>query len=1366
MSECDFKSGVLPLADEALASISGLPGQLTGDPRRQAVDSTSGDVYQAWWSIDAWLRLTDADEVVYLEGAEDFDFVKKDSAITVQVKRNAGTISLGTAKAQAALENFWTLSCQENNRHIEFHYLTTSSVAMEQDGNFGGIKGIEAWRAAQTNPELAIEVAKYLITKLAANSPLRLFLNTAEPQQLQDRLIKRFHWLTEQPDIDAVKRSVDDRIAVLLNEQRRAMSLIPNVRKFLESRFWEIILERSSASRCLTRGELLRQVEEATTAYMPVPIDQIPEILNNARPGWGLLNLLLQKAIKPPEPLLKRPALTRRLEELVKHRKVVLLTGTIHKGKTTVAQLVSASLCPDAWWINLTGRMSDQVDNVLLALANRMECGDCPSLVVIDDLDISPVAHRVYRDSLALVLHRATTTGRGVILTAQGGSSDSAVVHDFNQVEILDVPELTADDTNALCIEHGCSHDLATFWGSLITAWTRGHPKLVQVRLVELAARGWPNPTADDLVSQSAGVTSTRQMARHLLSESAPAPVAEFVYIVSECSVPMRRSVGIRLSETIEGITNGGDVIDNLAGKWLERLDGEYFRATALLNGVANDVWTPEKRKKAHICLHDAILGDAILAKHPLTPSEAAALLSHAFIGGEPRRLARTAMRLQILKGDEAKREVERQLLWLPFVALEVGQSITDDAMAGAILRGLQFRVASTLDSESLPQICERWAEDIERITHSDARDANRLMMCISIGFSESPKVPLKTRLDVISQISSLPTKILDLDTGLGEQFFQKPNAVDGLPNSGTTAQAIFLCGARCVRDLDNLNELLQWLDNIGNDEIRQQFDTMLEWPLVQGLGAFVLGAFAANHEKTKDWEPWLELLQRADEYAIRRGSARFGREVAKTKAIILTEYLTRSEDGLKVLERAEVTFGPSPVLMEQRANVLFQTNDDVTMLEVWRQLISDPKSRTTLDPYAYRRAGMSAARLKQFEKAAQIFLEGADSIQPNSLELTKFGLCVDAALAMSLGGKQTTAAKILSDAVLSLPAEAAADGNEHWEALQRVAVSVCSTIEDGVWKRTEVKPPCDCGYASSPGLKFSKADPDQQVDHGQAARNELTRVQVLRLVSTLVKNPVGVAREMEVMTSSRYFYVRWMASEARLSLLLSTGAGDGFIDELLVFDRNTSELVAKKQKGASLLEPDDGPNLTLQITPQRWFGLLCAGVICSGPKLVAHLNIWLDDSIRLLGDDAVLTNQIRSLLRGASQPPELLASTINDPASPMPVRYGAVAQWLCCGLPPKKTLQAQALLTSGLMREEIYARQQLFNRHIARCFADTWRMHAQNRFQFTSPGKTVPALLTTLDELEHGNSTLKSVLVAASSALKEPLGSFIERVL
>jgi hypothetical protein len=1040
---------------------------------------------------------------------------------------------------------------------------------------------------------------------------------------------------------------------------------------------------------------------------------------------------------------------------LVKHRKVVLLTGTVHKGKTTVAQLVSSTLCPEAWWVNLTERRFDQVDNVLLALAGRIESGDCPSLVVIDDLDISPAAHRVYRDSLALVLHRASATGRGILLTAQGGTSDSAIVQDFKNVELLDVPELNFDETEALCIEHGCPHEIATSWGSLITVWTRGHPKLVQVRLAELAARDWPSPSATDLTTQSSAVTSARQMARQLLSDSASGPIAEFVYLVSECSVLMHRSVAIRLAEDVEGLTNGGDVVDNLTGKWLERLEGQWFRTTALLKGVAVDVWSPEKRKWAHIRLHDAIR-----TKDTLDPSEAAALLFHAYIGGEPRRLAHTAMRLQLIDGRDAEREVERQLLWLPFVALETGQSITDDAMARVILRGLQFRVASTLDTECLPQICARWADDIERIPHPEVRAASRAMMWLSTGFAENPKVPLKPRLEAIIGIPTSQSEILEADTDLGKRFFEIGNAADGLPEDGTTAQAIFLCASRNIRDLGSLDELLQWLDNVAAEDIRQQFDVMLEWPLVQGLGAFVQGAWAAVHEQTKDWEPWLSLFKRVDEYAKRRASPRFGREAAKARAIILTEYLARAEDALTVLEQAEATFGPSAVLMEQRANVLFQARDDESVLEIWRQLTSNPVSRTTLDPFAYRRAGISAARLKQWDKAGQIFRAAADFVQPDSFELTKFGLSVDAALAISRGGDQAAAAKLLVDAVLSLPAEAAAEGDERWEAVQRAAVSVCRTIENSLWKPTEAEPQFEPGYASSPELKVSKVEP------GQAARSEMTRVQILHLVSTLATDPAKFAQELEVLAGSRYFFVRWIAIEAQLALAYSTGAGAGFVEALLAFERATTEFSANMQQGMSMLDPDDGPKSSLPVTPERWFGLLCAGVVCTGPDLLTHLKIWLDASNRLLGEEAALTNNIRMLLKGASLPAELLQPAIFDTASSSPVRCGAAAQLLRGMLPAKETLQIQAFLASGLVCDDGFARQVLFNRHVARCFADFWRMHAQSRFQFYSPSTSVPALLGTLDGVERGSGTLKSVLVAAASALRQPLGEFMERVL
>jgi len=60
--------------------------QLPSDSERQADAMFRGASYQAWWSIDAWLKLSDAEEVIYLEGAEDFDVVNKNSSIVVQVK--------------------------------------------------------------------------------------------------------------------------------------------------------------------------------------------------------------------------------------------------------------------------------------------------------------------------------------------------------------------------------------------------------------------------------------------------------------------------------------------------------------------------------------------------------------------------------------------------------------------------------------------------------------------------------------------------------------------------------------------------------------------------------------------------------------------------------------------------------------------------------------------------------------------------------------------------------------------------------------------------------------------------------------------------------------------------------------------------------------------------------------------------------------------------------------------------------------------------------------------------------------------------------------------------------------------------------
>src|SRR6185437_2774731 len=388
------------------------------------------------------------------------------------------------------------------------------------------------------------------------------------------------------------------------------------------------------------------------------------------------------------------------------------------------------------------------------------------------------------------------------------------------------------------------------------------------------------------------------------------------------------------------------------------------------------------------------------------------------------------------------------------------GQSITDDAVADVILRQLQFRVASILDSDTLPEICERWMEDIQRIPHVEARSMMSGVMWLSFGFSLSRKVPLKHRLQAIASIETLLSELQDLHRERTHALLTGPETIEaGIPTTATTAQMMFLFTNRSIRDPVSLEQLLQWLDQDATELLRTQFEALLEWPITQAVGAFVQGAWAAEHEGTRDWELWISLLEKIDDYAKRRASPRFGREAAKARAIILTEYLERSNDAITVLDQAVQDFGPSPVLLEQRANVFYHKQDDERVLNIWAQLMSEPASKPTLDVFAYRPAAISAARLKPWNDAEHIFQDAINSISPGQFEITKFGLKIDAAFVASLQNNHSRASAILAEAVLALPAEAASEGDLGWDAVHRAAVEVCKNIEDSFWKHKEFDP-------------------------------------------------------------------------------------------------------------------------------------------------------------------------------------------------------------------------------------------------------------------------------------------------------------------
>src|SRR2546423_1176161 len=84
------------------------PQPLPADSRRQADAMLAACDYQVWQTVVAWLDLR-GEDMLFIEGAEDFDIVGGGEGQATQVKASADPISLGQKSIQKALNNFWRL---------------------------------------------------------------------------------------------------------------------------------------------------------------------------------------------------------------------------------------------------------------------------------------------------------------------------------------------------------------------------------------------------------------------------------------------------------------------------------------------------------------------------------------------------------------------------------------------------------------------------------------------------------------------------------------------------------------------------------------------------------------------------------------------------------------------------------------------------------------------------------------------------------------------------------------------------------------------------------------------------------------------------------------------------------------------------------------------------------------------------------------------------------------------------------------------------------------------------------------------------------------------------------------------------------
>ncbi len=1340
------------------------PRELAGDPARQAVASIRGVVYQIWWSIDAWLGLSSSNEVIFLEGAEDLDRIALSGAIAGQVKHEAENLSLNNRRSHEALENFWKLSLRESTRRVEFHYITTASAALERDAQFGGIVGLEAWRIAQTDHEMATRLQTYLTPKLATTSALKAFLNSATPEQVQERLIRRVHWFLNQPGLDSVKQSVDDRLVVRLNQTNVSLSYLGAVRDRLHAFACDVLVRPESAMRRLGLADLLREIDAATTEHVPIPALQYQQFQRALQagafdPGTALLRVMRLPLPQAPVPLLNRTSLVEHVRLRMAERKAVLLTGTVYKGKTTIAQLVANELCPEAWWFPVASRSGIDTDNLLRALATGIADESAPSLVVVDNIDLSPSAHAAYGQALALLVSRATRAGRGLLLTARGESGETAQLSDFAGIEAIDVPELSVEEVQHHCRSNGCPEVLSQGWAAFIRGATGGHPKLVQVRIAELSSKGWPALTSVDITLPSAAITNAKQVARRMLSETVSPETAAFVYTAAEATFPLTRSMLLGLTQAVGGIVNGGDVIDTLQGKWLEQALVGRLSVTPMLKGSAAEVWPLERRQLAHSHIYDAIAG-----VRSLDVADAAALLFHAYIAHDASRLAHCARILETINEDTISAAVFQQLVWLPYVSLSKGQSFFESQpFVSAMLRQLQFSVANHVDSESLPAILARWTDEISQVPEQEPRANLEVMRSLKLLSNRNPRVPLRSKLAAIGVLSKINGEAANAAEEYGRKFIAQSNgALDSIPASATSTEFYLSLQAPAVRGLKDLAEVLDWLELDSDAEDRQAFETVLHWPLVNSCGAFVHGAWASHHSSETEWSPTVALLSRAREVARRFGLVQFGSEIAKATSIVQGEHLHDHAAAMQILADAASVFGDTATIREQRVNALFQFGDDSSALAIWDSLISDPEAVKGIDAFAFRRAGICACRLKRWAQAERYFLAGSAVSAEFRLIITRFGLVVDASHVAALDGRPQRAARMLSDMLTDLPAAAWEDGHEDWESLFRVVNSVCNLIE-AVAKQEDISTlSLPFGKASEPGLSFGSSQPNQML------RTQLAIATAGLLASQLGDISPGYRAQLEAIRNSNFPMVRMFAAKAMLAFEFNAGPGAGFVSALAAFERAFNTIASlPDRKQAMQSDGGDSPPTESTLNVEGWFAVFAAGAICCDNPAQA-VTAWRDEGLSTWGAGSPVVAALADMSRGLA----LSNQAARDVASRRVERsigetFGAALVLVRTpGLSPEETFRIQVLLASATVCfSEGLVLQMTYGRALARRFTDAWKKFASSPFLLVSPRVSASALLGSVSAVEQGIGSIRALLAAAAQAVGTELGDLGTRL-
>lgn len=983
--------------------------KFSGIPNRDATASIRGYVYQIYQSVLAWMLLGE-NEVLVLEGAEDFDVQSGLSVVATQVKHQSGNVTLRSSAVVDAINNFWTHQRSNTDFQVALRFLSTAEAGCEQGAPFGsGRCGLEYWRSTAHGSADCESLRQFLLT-LPLNEALLEFIRSASTDALRDRLLARIQWDLDSKDTAALQYVIENRLKV--HGAKRGINshysnhALPHLLKSVAD------LLTKDGLKQLYYGDFLSAFDEATTEVIPRGALEAMQNSGSMRLAFRMQEAseIARLATMPPSlgtplPIVRgatsRTNLVNRIAAQLRSSKTVFLYGSSGVGKTNLASLVTEEI-GGAWlWAGFRGRSPEQVREVLARATYEIDGVGDPILMVLDDVELGRIA-QFEREFVALIFAVAQRDGL-VLITSITRPPLQLFPKLWLPTECeLSVPYFDVSEVNHLLLVHGLSDskqrkDLAR----IIFMSTHGHPQLVHARVRTLNAQGWPPVTFSDLTGNE-DIARVCQEARQRLLEQFPSDATRtLAYRLSVIAGSFSRQMAIAVANAPQAIQLAGEAFDHLVGPWIEREGEDRFRVSPLLGGAAETVFPPGEIKAVHVAIAKNYLG-----RRTLNQYEVATAFFHAFMAKDVATLAAIANGI-VLENGEHIGLLYDAMTWFPHLALEAGQRIVEEnPSVDLLLRLAQFKlVTSSVNTENALKIVDRLEDLLAAMEDSSLKKMSEAMVYGFVLNTIDIHIPSQTVVRMLSSLIDTATvpDLKDIYANFGR------NRTPGIPRIGSDRPEQLLFSYQAVRlsGLDDLAALVAALDELPKGK-RDSLLAVCESDI--GFASLLIGNawWSDVKDGLLDVDKALTVLKAVELTSRRWGANGIVQACQVAISVIYDEYSNSTETALEVLDKSEAEFPNTATLANQRAKVLFRAKREQDAISIAEKALSLPGLSKVEYVYTCRHAGIASANLGNWVNATEFFETGSQRALKSTVQKPMgIGLMADAAFGYWKQGKQ-----------------------------------------------------------------------------------------------------------------------------------------------------------------------------------------------------------------------------------------------------------------------------------------------------------------------------------------------------------------------